>query len=117
METGMTSQPERRSAMIQSGAWNDKLVTDYLDDAVSSTPDRDAIIGYRVTEDARTTLTYRELNDNVTRIAAGLVGMGIEPGDVVACQLPNWWQTTALHLACMRIGAVLNPLMPIFRER
>ncbi|MEQ9225551.1 MAG: cyclohexanecarboxylate-CoA ligase, partial [Parvibaculum sp.] len=35
----------------------------------------------------------------------------------VSCQLPNWWQFTALHLACVRIGAVTNPLMPIFRER
>ena len=117
METGITPQPERRSAMIQSGAWNDTLITDYLDHAVAATPDREAIVGYRVSEDTRTALTYRELNNNVTRIAAGLVGMDIKPGDVVACQLPNWWQTIALHLACMRVGAVLNPLMPIFRER
>lgn len=41
----------------------------------------------------------------------------MEKGEVVSCQLPNWWQFTALHLACMRIGAVTNPLMPIFRER
>jgi cyclohexanecarboxylate-CoA ligase len=32
-------------------------------------------------------------------------------------QLPNWWQFTVLYLACSRVGAVLNPLMPIFRER
>ncbi|MET4028096.1 acyl-coenzyme A synthetase/AMP-(fatty) acid ligase [Marinobacter sp. MBR-99] len=50
-------------------------------------------------------------------MAAGLAAMGIDKGDLVACQLPNWWQTTALHLACIRIGAILNPLMPIFRER
>jgi len=31
-------------------------------------------------------------------------------------QLPNWWQFSLLYLACSRIGAVLNPLMPIFRE-
>jgi cyclohexanecarboxylate-CoA ligase len=37
--------------------------------------------------------------------------------DVVAMQLPNGWEFTALYLACSRIGAVLNPLMPIFRER
>ncbi|MBW7471719.1 AMP-binding protein [Marinobacter sp. F4218] len=117
METGLTHQPDRRSAMIQSGAWNDKLITDYLDQAVTHTPDREAIVGYQVTGDTRTALTYRELNDTVTRMAAGLAGLGIGKGDVVACQLPNWWQTTALHLACMRIGAILNPLMPIFRER
>ncbi|WP_372982754.1 AMP-binding protein [Marinobacter sediminum] len=117
METGFTPQPERRSAMIQSGAWNDKLITDYLDKALARTPDHAAIISYQVATDTRTTLTYGELNNKVTRMAAGLANLGIEKGDVVACQLPNWWQTTALHLACMRIGAILNPLMPIFRER
>jgi len=117
MDTGIIFNPERRSAMMECGAWNDKLITDYLDEAVTNTPDRAAIVGYQVTTDTRTALTYRELNDKVTRIAAGLAGIGIEKGDVVACQLPNWWQTTALHLACMRIGAILNPLMPIFRER
>lgn len=117
METGITPNPARRAAMTASGAWNDKLITSYLDEAVAATPEREAIVSYRVTEDTRTALTYRELNDIVTRMAAGLAAMGIAKGDVVACQLPNWWQTTALHLACMRIGAILNPLMPIFRER
>lgn len=117
METGTTISPERRAAMLESGAWTDRIITDYLDDAVAATPDRDAIVAYRVTDDAHTRLSYRELNQRVTRMAAGLAALGIEAGDVVACQLPNWWQTTALHLACMRIGAILNPLMPIFRER
>lgn len=117
METGTTISPERRAAMLESGAWNDRIITDYLDDAVAATPDRDAIVAYRVTDDTHTRLSYRELNQRVTRMAAGLAALGIEAGDVVACQLPNWWQTTALHLACMRIGAILNPLMPIFRER
>src|SRR5690606_1775687 len=76
-----------------------------------------AIVGYQVTDGSRIELSYRELNEAVTRMAIGLAQMGIEKGDVVACQLPNWWQTTALHLACMQIGAILNPLMPIFRER
>jgi len=117
MDTGITLNPERRAAMLESGAWNDQLITDYLDQAVASSPEREAIVGYQVTGDTRTALSYRELNDKVTRMAAGLAGLGIGKGDVVACQLPNWWQTTALHLACMRIGAILNPLMPIFRER
>ena len=43
--------------------------------------------------------------------------LGVEKNDVVSCQLPNWWQFTALTLACGRIGAVINPMMPIFRER
>jgi cyclohexanecarboxylate-CoA ligase len=38
-------------------------------------------------------------------------------GDVVSFQLPNCWQFVAAHLACVRLGAVSNPLMPIFRHR
>ena len=39
------------------------------------------------------------------------------PGDVVSFQLPNWWEFVALYLATVRLGAVANPLMPIFRRR
>ena len=35
----------------------------------------------------------------------------------MAFQLPNWWEFIALLYACNRIGAVANPLMPIFRQR
>ncbi len=51
------------------------------------------------------------------RIAVGLSRLGVGRNDVVALQLPNWWQFTLTYLACSRIGAVLNPLMHIFRER
>lgn len=107
----------RRAAMVQLGAWQDKTITDYLDEAVASVPDKTAIVGYRVASDERTQLSYRELDRLTTRVAAGLIGLGVGKGDVVACQLPNWWQLTLLSLACARIGAVINPLMPIFRER
>jgi hypothetical protein len=51
------------------------------------------------------------------RIAVGRSRLGVGRNDVVAMQLPNWWHFSLLYLACSRIGAVLNPLMPIFRER
>src|SRR5690554_7318266 len=108
--------PERRQSMVELGAWNDKIITDYLDEAVASAGDKAAIITYRMADGSRVELSYRELNEKVTRIAAGLAELGVKKGEIVSCQLPNWWQMTALHLACVRIGAVLNPLMPIFRE-
>ena len=43
--------------------------------------------------------------------------MGVGVGDIVAVQVPNWWEFVIASLACGRIGAVVNPLMPIFRER
>ena len=47
----------------------------------------------------------------------GLARLGVGRNDVVSMQLPNWWQFSLMYLACSRIGAVLNPLMHIFRER
>ncbi|HET9770233.1 MAG TPA: AMP-binding protein, partial [Acidimicrobiia bacterium] len=47
----------------------------------------------------------------------GLVELNVAPGEVVSFQLPNWWQVAALHLACVRIGAVANPIITILRRR
>jgi cyclohexanecarboxylate-CoA ligase len=35
----------------------------------------------------------------------------------VSIQLPNWWEFAVAALACGRLGAVVNPLIPNFRER
>lgn len=106
----------RRTEMYACGAWNDMIITDYFENAVTATPHKIALTGYRVHADDRVSLSYSELDRQITRMAAGLAGLGVEKGDVVSCQLPNWWQMSALFLACVRIGAVCNPLMPIFRE-
>ncbi len=97
--------------------WPNRLLTDHLDDAVARHPDKVAVTGRSSMSAVTTTLSWRQLRRIVDRIAAGLAAIGVEPGDVVACQLPNGWQFVALHLACVRIGAVTNPLMPIFRQR
>jgi cyclohexanecarboxylate-CoA ligase len=99
------------------GIWPDRVLTDYFDRWVEERPDDTAIIAFR-DEDATTTrITWLELARTVTAIAHGLAKCGVAKGDVVSFQLPNWWEFVAVHLACVRIGAVSNPLMPIFRHR
>lgn len=71
MDTGITLNPQRRAALVASGAWQDQTLLDYLDTTVARTPDRPAIIGYRVGDDTRTELSYRDLDQTVTRMAAG----------------------------------------------
>lgn len=107
----------RRSAMIASGLWKDRVLLDYFDVHVRTTPTATAIVAHEVATDTQTRLTYGELADRTDQIAAGLLERGIARGDIVACQLPGWWQFIALHLACLRIGAVTNPIMPIMRRR
>ena len=107
----------RIKSATEQGYWQNKTVLEYFDEAVVFDPDKTAIIDYRTETGARYTLSYGELKQKVDRIALGMINLGINKGDVVSFQLPNGWQFIAIHLACLRVGAVSNPLMPIFRHR
>ncbi len=117
MEFDAVLLPPRRARSIAQGHWLDRTINDELDACVAAYPDKLALTALRVESGELRRFTYRELGEAVDRIALGLARLGIGRNDVVAMQLPNWWQFTALYLACSRIGAVLNPLMHIFRER
>ena len=109
--------PPRRARMLEQGLWHERTINDYLDACVAACPDKLALTAVQVeTGDVRR-FTYRTLAQMADRIAVGLSRLGVGKDDVVACQLPNWWQFTLVYLACSRIGAVMNPLMHIFRER
>ena len=86
-----------------------------LDACVATCPDKLALTALQVETGATTRFTYRELARMADRIAVGLARLGVGRGDIVACQLPNWWQFTLTYLACSRIGAVMNPLMWVLR--
>ena len=109
--------PERIADLTARGLWINRLICDLLDEAAARTPDAPAIVEYRNSTGETTRISYRELRDLSVRIAAALAGLGVQRHDVVSIQLPNWWHFAAVHAACVRIGAVINPLMPIFRER
>ncbi|HEY5844432.1 MAG TPA: AMP-binding protein, partial [Mycobacterium sp.] len=94
-----------------AGYWSNRTITDFLDEAVARTPDKIAAI------DSRRQLTYRELQAETNRCASGLLELGVHSGDVVSFQLPNWIEFLVLHFAATRIGAISNPLIPIYRDR
>lgn len=107
----------RRDAMVGAGYWRDRTLLDYLEEAVSRTPDKEAVVAFKTETKQETRLTYRALDEISSRIAANLRKLGIGTGDVVSFELPTWWEFTALHIACLKIGAISNPLMIILRER
>lgn len=100
------------------GFWRDRTFLDDFADAVVAHPDKVAIVSNRTDPVAScSALTYVELDRLADRFAGALLDLGVERGQVVSVQLPNDWTFTALTLAAGRIGAVINPLVPIFRER
>ncbi|MBD0021383.1 AMP-binding protein [Gordonia pseudamarae] len=109
METMLT--PQLSAAYHDGGYWPDRVITDYLDDYARQTPDKTAFV------DHRREITYAQLRDEVDRCALGLLELGVRPGDVVSFQIPNWIEWVVVHYAASRIGAVSNPLIPIYRER
>src|SRR5437870_9037176 len=62
-------------------------------------------------------MTSAELRYQVGRCALGVLVLGIRHGDAVTVQLPNWNEFAVVALALERIGAVINPVAPIFRQR
>lgn len=109
--------PTRKEAMLKQGHWLNQTILDFLRSAVEKNPDKTALVSFKVENQTEQTFSYQQLWNMTNKIALGLKQLGVEKNDVVSCQLPNWWEFTLLYLACSRIGAVLNPLMPIFRER
>ncbi len=107
----------RGPAMRAQGLWRDETLLDHLARAVAQTPDKTAIIACRSDLGSETRLTYGQIDALSSRLAAALRAHGIGRGDVVSFQLPNWWEFSILHLACLKLGAISNPLMVIFRER
>jgi len=62
-------------------------------------------------------ITWGGLAAEVDRAAAGLVALGVAAGENVAFQLPNRLEFLTVALATLRVGAVCEPLMPIFGAR
>jgi len=60
-----------------------------------------------------TATTYRELNEQSGRFAAGLREAGLEPGDVMGLQLPNLPHFLIAYFGALKAGLVVLPLNPL----
>ncbi|MDI4234208.1 AMP-binding protein [Bradyrhizobium sp. Arg237L] len=62
----------------------------------------------------RRSLTYREFDLEVGRLAQGLHEIGIGRGDVVAIYMPNLPETLVAFFAILKLGAIVMPLFSGF---
>src|SRR5512132_150689 len=62
-------------------------------------------------------LTFGEYRDRCERAAAGLAAHGVGDGTVVSWIQPTTLEAMVLFGALRRLGAVQNPILPIYRER
>ncbi len=76
----------------------------FLERTASIYPDRVAVVHGRLRR------SYAELNERCRRLAAGLAGLGVRPGETVAVMAPNIPALLEAHYGVPMAGAVLNAL-------
>jgi acyl-CoA synthetase (AMP-forming)/AMP-acid ligase II len=89
-----------------------RTVWELVEQRAAATPD--ALFG--VDEQERT-LTFAAYRDAALRAAAGLQARGIGVDTPVSWMLPTTLDALVLGGALARLGAVQNPILPIYRER
>lgn len=94
----------------RAGFWQPSSFSAVVRARAASHPDKTYVC-----DDAES-LTYSEFAEKSLRLAVGLKRAGVRRGERVAAQLPNWTEFPLLAAALNRIGAILVPIMPIYRE-
>ena len=83
-----------------AGLWGKRTIASELRQAAAATPDAPAVVS------AEGKLTYRELDERADRIAAGLLALGLRPGDPVLFQVQNRYQSALAWYAVLKAGLV-----------
>ena len=83
----------------------------YLKRAADRYPDRTALIFIA------DKVSYREMMENIDRMAAAFTAMGLKKGDRIALMLPNCFAFVYSYFAALRQGLVVAQLNPLLTAR
>jgi non-ribosomal peptide synthetase component E (peptide arylation enzyme) len=89
-----------------------RTLWELVEKRAAATPD-----GVYLLDDAGRSLTFAEYREAVLRTAAGLLKAGVSRGTPVTWILPTRNASLVLMAALARLGAVQNPIIPIYRHR
>ncbi|WP_078578267.1 (2,3-dihydroxybenzoyl)adenylate synthase [Salipaludibacillus agaradhaerens] len=102
--------PEKlKTRYKELGCWEDKTFGQMLSDRASIYGDRTAIV------DHQSRVTYKELDNRVNQLAAGLQRIGLSREDRVVVQLPNTLDFIEVIFALFRLGAI--PVFSLLSHR
>jgi len=106
------------AALTQSyscGASNEPIIYEtignYFDGIAAQYPDSEALVACH--QDVR--WTYAEFRDRIDTLAAGLLKLGIKPGERVGVWGPNSSEWVLTQMATAKIGAILVNINPAYR--
>jgi acyl-CoA synthetase (AMP-forming)/AMP-acid ligase II len=103
-----------RERYFADGHWDEQTLGGILTAALAAHPDQDLHVHSKIRPSRN---TYAEVEREARRFAAGLAARGIGPGDVVACQLPNWREAVAVVWGASFLGAVIVPIVHYYGRK
>lgn len=111
MDTISEAEVARRRADLEArtGTWSFPSLAAVFDIVADRHPDRPYVIA------EGTVATYSEVRERSRRLAAGLLTLGVRPGDRVALLVDNRAEYPAIKLAIAWLGAVAVPLNYSYR--
>jgi acyl-CoA synthetase (AMP-forming)/AMP-acid ligase II len=94
----------------QRGAWRNVTLADCARRQAAQDVQRTAVI------EGERSASFGTLLAQADQLAAAFRAMGLQSGDVISFQLPNWIEAMVINLAACIAGLVVNPIVPIYRE-
>ena len=98
----------------EEGWWRPETLGDLIADGLQANPDT----GFWVHSAVRPYEgTFADVELRARRLAAGLRARGVQPGDAVAIQLPNWVEAAVAFWASAFLGAVVVPIVHFYGRK
>ncbi|KNZ43155.1 medium-chain fatty-acid--CoA ligase [Acetobacterium bakii] len=85
--------------------WGKETLLDYWNRTVERNRKREFVV-----DDLGNRLTYQDVDAKANIIGAYLQKVETAPGDVVSFQIPVWYEFILITIACLKVGAVINPI-------
>jgi 2,3-dihydroxybenzoate-AMP ligase len=101
--------PEFAARYRAKGYWEDHSMAHFFDEIVARYADRIAFVA------GNERITYRQLSQNVERLALHLLKLGVKPLDRFVMQLPNGLDFVYCYFALQKVGAI--PVMAMSTHR
>ncbi|TLH49984.1 class I adenylate-forming enzyme family protein [Mycolicibacterium aubagnense] len=109
MRTAAQIEACRQALRDRFPVWRPRTLADWLDDCAEQYGTSPFVITDELT------LSYTEVCEQSRRIAAGLIGLGVQPGDRVGMLMANYPEFIAVKFAIARTGAIAVPFNYLYR--
>jgi cyclohexanecarboxylate-CoA ligase len=108
----LVNPAERVERYRRQGLWTSDTLASRVNHHADHRPNRVAVVD----QQGQRSATYAQLRRDSAAVARQFARHGLCPGDVISLQLPNRYEAVVVAVAAQSLGAVINPLLPNYRN-